>query len=354
MITISICMIVKDEALRLRKCLDSIKHIADEIIIVDTGSLDNTKEIASEYTERIFDYPWKNDFSAARNFAFSKATMDYIYSADADEYLDSTNQNAFAVLKQVLLPEVEIVTMYYVNKMEFNTTYNSKKELRPKLFKRLRSFKWMDPIHETIVTSPVIYDSNIEIIHKAHGNHSRRDIKALIDAFDSGKYFSSRLHSMYAKELFKCGTNEDFNNAFHVFSSTYSDSKRTSNEKKEASCILARYYRINNNVNEFMKLCLKDIAIEPCSEICVELGDYFFELKDYEEASIWYTNAAFETSSIIDIRTSGDIPLKKLCDSYNLLASNYSYNDPKLAKEYITAANNYRAQADAWTLPEEL
>ena len=85
MITISVCMIVKNEEAQLRACLDSIKPIADEIVIVDTGSTDCTKAIAAEYTDLIYDFPWIDDFAAARNFAFSKATKDYIYTADADE-----------------------------------------------------------------------------------------------------------------------------------------------------------------------------------------------------------------------------------------------------------------------------
>ena len=81
MITISLCMIVKNEERILARCLDSVKDLVDEIIIVDTGSADATKRIAAEYTDKIYDFTWIDDFSAARNFAFSKATGDYIYSA---------------------------------------------------------------------------------------------------------------------------------------------------------------------------------------------------------------------------------------------------------------------------------
>ena len=95
----SLCMIVKNEEAVLRECLDSIKELMDEIIIVDTGSTDGTKEIAAEYTPYVYDYQWTDDFAAARNFAFSKATGDYIYSADADEYLDEENRVKFKALK---------------------------------------------------------------------------------------------------------------------------------------------------------------------------------------------------------------------------------------------------------------
>lgn len=137
MIRISLCMIVKNEEKVLDRCLASIFDLMDEIIIVDTGSTDRTKEIAGKYTGRIYDFAWCDDFSKARNFAFEKAACDYIYSADADEVLDEENHEKFRLLKENLMPEVEIVQMYYGNQLANGTVYNFDRELRPKLFKRL-------------------------------------------------------------------------------------------------------------------------------------------------------------------------------------------------------------------------
>lgn len=111
----------------LARCLDSIADLMDEIIIVDTGSTDNTKEIAAQYTSRIYDFKWTSDFSAARNFSFSKATMEYIYTADADEILDDANRERFLRLKDALLPEIEIVQMKYVTQGTFDTVLNAKR-----------------------------------------------------------------------------------------------------------------------------------------------------------------------------------------------------------------------------------
>ena len=109
MIEISLCMIVKNEEKILTRCLDSVADLVDEIVIVDTGSTDATKKIAANYTDKIYDFTWVDDFSAARNFAFSKAEKDYIYTADADEVIDEENRKRFRELKEVLLPEIEIV-----------------------------------------------------------------------------------------------------------------------------------------------------------------------------------------------------------------------------------------------------
>ena len=92
MATISVCMIVKNEEEVLARCLDSLSGLWEELIIVDTGSTDRTKEIAKKYTEKIYDFSWTGNFSDARNYSFSKAECDYIYSADADEVLDEENR----------------------------------------------------------------------------------------------------------------------------------------------------------------------------------------------------------------------------------------------------------------------
>ena len=80
-------MIVRDEEKVLLRCLESLRGEADELIIVDTGSRDKTAEIARKYTDRVYFFPWIDDFSAARNFAFSKASGDYLMWLDADDLI---------------------------------------------------------------------------------------------------------------------------------------------------------------------------------------------------------------------------------------------------------------------------
>lgn len=87
MSTISLVMIVKNESQNLEKCLKSVCNYVDEIIIVDTGSTDNTKQIASMFDVKLFDFKWINDFSAARNFGIREASSDWILVLDADEHV---------------------------------------------------------------------------------------------------------------------------------------------------------------------------------------------------------------------------------------------------------------------------
>ncbi|MCD7726252.1 MAG: glycosyltransferase family 2 protein [Clostridiales bacterium] len=319
MITVSLCMIVKNEEKVLGRCLDSIADLADEIVIVDTGSTDGTKRIAAKYTEQIYDFTWVGDFAAARNFAFSKAGMDYIYSADADEVLDERNRQAFRRLKETLLPEIEIVQMYYTNQLSHGTIYNYDKELRPKLFKRVRAFRWQGAIHEQVGLEPVVYDSEIEIIHLPETNHKNRDLAAFARMIEVGEPLDKRLHNIYAKELFISGEDQDFLAARDFFRSSCKDTARSVDEIKEAACVAARAARIAGEGEDFLKYALKVTACEGCAEICCELGEYYFSKQDIDEAVLWFYNGAYETESILNIRSSQDIPLKGLARCYRAL-----------------------------------
>lgn len=344
MITVSVAMIVKNEEAVLARCLDSLHGIADEIVIVDTGSADRTKEIAARYTDKIYDFAWVDDFSAARNFAFSKCTMEYVYSADADEMLDEKNRQRFLELKQAMLPEIEIVQMYYVNCAgDFNTTGNFEREYRGKLYKRLRQFVWEDPIHETVRLAPVVFDSEIEILHMPQSAHGGRDLKLLwktarrsvglpvgedwqenkhifmekTSMCGTGNFalsFSKKLHHMYAMELFITGTDQDFLDAEEFFLYSQLQEFRSQEEVVEAVCVCARAARLRGDVPLFFKNAMKAVAVGSCSEICCELGEYYVAAGDFDEAYLWFYNAAAETESVLDIRSSQEQPRKSLAE----------------------------------------
>ncbi|MCM1087296.1 MAG: glycosyltransferase [Muribaculaceae bacterium] len=87
MIPISVCIITKNEEQHIGKCLAPLVPYGFEIIVVDTGSTDSTKEIALQYTDLVYDFEWINDFSAARNFSLKKASHNYVLIIDSDEFL---------------------------------------------------------------------------------------------------------------------------------------------------------------------------------------------------------------------------------------------------------------------------
>lgn len=101
-VTLSLCMILKNEAHNIAECIHSIRPVIDEIIVVDTGSTDNTREIAKGLGARVFDFPWCDDFSAARNESIRHATGDYIIWLDADDRVDPAEVDKIRQLKAIL------------------------------------------------------------------------------------------------------------------------------------------------------------------------------------------------------------------------------------------------------------
>ena len=85
--TLSVCMIVKDEEANLKRLLPNLKSVVDELVIVDTGSSDKTKEVALQFTDKVYDFEWCDDFSAARNESLKYATKDYILWLDGDDHI---------------------------------------------------------------------------------------------------------------------------------------------------------------------------------------------------------------------------------------------------------------------------
>lgn len=315
MVSISLCMIVKNEEAVLSRCLNCLSDIVDEIIIVDTGSTDQTIPIAKRYTNQVYNFTWQDDFSKARNFAFSKAHCDYIYSADADEIIDSANIEKFKTLKSMLLPEIEIVQMIYDEKGTVSTVLNATQELRPKLYKRVRSFTWIDPIHETVRTDPVVYDSDIVIFHRPIENHTNRDFRTFEATYEKTHYLSPRIFTMYMKELYRWGDLKALERAANIIKDMSKKTEFSEARLSEASIILARYHRLAKNGPEFMKAALRIFTLmqgTPCSEICCELALYYEQHGDLPEAKLWYINAKDETEPILDIKSGKEIPEKAL------------------------------------------
>ena len=145
---LSLCMIVKNEEKTLNQCLKVVKDYVDEIIIVDTGSHDKTKEISLKYTDKVFDFEWCNDFAKARNFSISKASNDWILILDADEIIENIDLNT---VKQFCNEDYNIVgRLKRINVYEDN--YGTKKYIERvnRLFNR-NYFQYEGIIHEQVV-----------------------------------------------------------------------------------------------------------------------------------------------------------------------------------------------------------
>lgn len=339
--SISLCMIVKNEELVLGRCLDSIKDLVDEIIIVDTGSTDKTKEIAKLYTNDIYDFKWINDFSAARNFSFSKATKDYIMWLDADDVLLDEDKRKFYKLKESLDDKIDMIMMRYNVSFDKNDnpsfSYN-----RERLLKRDMGYLWSGQVHEAIAHYGNIIYSDVAISHKKIKNSPvDRNLKIYESMIIQGKKLDSREEFYYARELMY---NNKFDEAIHKFNQfiDYSDGwieNKISACKDLASC----YFSQNNNLYGLNALFRSFQFDEPRAEICCDIAYYFFNKEEYNKSIFWYElsltrSLDYNSGGFQIIDCYGFLPYIQLCVCY------YRIGNIKKAHEYNEKAGLIKPQ----------
>ncbi len=146
---ISVCIIARDEEAHIENCLRRIQPYGFEIIVTDTGSADRTREIAARYADRVLDYPWTDDFSAARNFCAAHASYPHILAIDCDEYMEACDTTRLLqMMKQYprLTGALEIRSV--VNHPDGLT--GCVKDVVPRFYDRKR-FRYRQPVHEQLV-----------------------------------------------------------------------------------------------------------------------------------------------------------------------------------------------------------
>lgn len=172
-IKISACTIAKNEALNIGKSIESYKDYVDEIIIVDTGSIDETAEIAEKLGAKVLKFEWKNDFSAAKNYAIDNATGDWILFLDADEWFEAdTAKNLKGVIEHTINSNYNSAACKLVNFsteteiMETGTTI--------RIFKKADNIRFIRPIHEVLadintnIALPGLFSDKLVINHSGY------------------------------------------------------------------------------------------------------------------------------------------------------------------------------------------
>ena len=341
MITISLCMIVKDEEAVLARCLESVKDVVDEIIIVDTGSTDETKRIAAKFTERVYDFEWVNDFSIARNFAFSKATKDYQMWLDADDIIEPVEIEKLLLLKQKLNPAVDIVTFKYHTHFD-KDGIPVLTSTRERLFKRSKNYQWHDAIHEYVLMSGHIQNEEIAISHKKISSSGDRNLRIYRGLVASGKELSPRETYYFARELMDHGIHEESIKYFEKFL----DGKQGWFEDNIATCFnLARLFEILEQREKMLPILFKSFEYDtPRAEICGMIAYYFKNEKNLKKAIYWFELAltlAKDSSGFILNNYWDYIPAIELCVCYSQLGN----NDQALKYHYLS--KQYKPNAPA-------
>lgn len=286
-------MIVKNEEEVLGQCLESVKRICDEIIIVDTGSTDQTKKIAQQYTDKIFDFPWQDDFAKARNFAFEKATQEYILWLDADDVLLEKDQEKLMEVKKNLDSSVDAVSMYYHISFDAqnNPTFLYR---RNRLVRRDRQFQWIGVVHEYLEVYGNLLHSDIAVTHRKSNkstSDSSRNLRIYENLIASGKELNARDLFYYSNEL------KDhllFEKAILHYEKFLESNQGWIEDEIRACLYLASCYKATENTEMELSSLFRTFYYDiPRAEALCLIGDYYKERENWYKAIFWYSLATY-------------------------------------------------------------
>lgn len=339
-IRISLCMIVRNEENTIARCLDSVKGIPDEIVMVDTGSADGTKEIVKEYTDKIFDFTWIDDFAAARNFAFSKATMDYILWLDADDVFADSDREKLLKIKNNFDPSIDVVNMPYLLAFDHSgaATFSLR---RNRLVKRSKNFRWIGAVHEYLEVYGPVLNSDVCVSHKGiERGDSDRNLKIYEKRKARGEVFSPRDLYYYANELYDHQFHEQAIKVYEEFLKTGQGwvEDNLSACGKVAEC----YQRLGDRDKELEYILKSFRYAPPRAEFCCRLGYHFLCSKQYDNGVFWYKLATQlerpETWGPMIEACWTWLPHLQLCVCYDRLGKH------ELAYEHNEVARKYRPE----------
>lgn len=343
MATVSLCMIVKNEEPVLARCLDSVAGLVDEIVVVDTGSTDETREIAARYTDQVYDFPWRDDFAAARNFAFSKGSMEYLLWLDADDVLLEEDRERFLELKRTLAPDVDVVMMKYHVAFDLSgaPTYSYYRE---RLVRNVGKPLWKGVVHEVITPFGTVVWSDVAVSHKKVGQGDPdRNLRIYEAQVAAGAELEPRERFYYARELYYHARYADAARELE----TYLSQGGGWVENEIEACRFLAYcrYHLQDGPGALDALLESFRYDDPRAETCCDLGKHFFLQKNWRRAAFWYELALTRerddrSGAFIRPECYGYLPCIQLCvcydrlgrreeaEAYNLRAGRYKPEDP--------------------------
>lgn len=262
---LSLAMIVKNEEEKLARCLNSVKAYVDEILIVDTGSTDKTKEIALSFGAKIFDFAWCGDFSKARNYSIEKTTGDYVLSMDADQILMKfEKEQALKYMEgKRVLGLAEIVNSY---------TQNGQKVLDRSYAAAVfpREARYVGPVHEQIDTSYPRLKLPITIFHDGYDHRDESKARRNIDILEKALKEQSNPYLAYKLAQEYRGI-EQLKKADQLFSTAYRTAEKDRN-----------YYP--NLVVEYLGNLVQIKAFESALEIVQQEEKRFYDYPEFHFA----------------------------------------------------------------------
>jgi len=335
-------MIVKNEEDVLARCLNSIKDAVDEIIIVDTGSTDNTVQIAKSFGAKVYHFTWVNDFSRARNFAFSKATKNYVMWLDADDVVGACECKKIIELKNNYDPSIS--AFYFKYHVGFDENNNvTFHYYRERLFRRDLNPMWVEPIHEVVCYAGKSQTTDIAIEHrKQKENPPGRNLKIFEHHLHNGLKLSARLTYYYARELMYANKTYKAIKVFEEF--LKSDNGWVENKIEAALCLADCYIKINKKQKAYDILYKSFKYDAPRPQVLCKLGELFLEDNLLNQAIYFYELALSskidndQSLGFVETDYYNFIPNIQLCVIYAKLGNN------SLAKKYNDIAGNLKPE----------
>jgi glycosyltransferase involved in cell wall biosynthesis len=317
MAAISLCMIAKDEEEVLARCLSSICQAVDEIIVVDTGSCDGTKAAAREFTDQVYDFLWQEDFSAARNFSFSKGHMEYLMWLDADDVVPGRERERLLELKGRLDTERPDVVMLPYD-VAFDEAGNPTLSFyRERIIRRCAAARWRGRVHEAIQPFGRITRENIRIEHhKIKSPDPGRNLRIFEAMRRAGEPFGPRELYYYGKELYYHKQYHDAARQFERFLSGGGGgmAERLDACRHKADCLC----RLGDRKRALEALYSAFLVSWPTPELYCDLGAWHFAAKQYAAAASWYWRAVsfagpWPEGGFIQTDFYGYVPYLGLC-----------------------------------------
>lgn len=322
MVTVSLCMIVKNEEDVLARCLESVADLVDEIVIVDTGSTDQTREIAEQFTSRVYNFDWIDDFAAARNYAFSLAEKDYCMWLDADDVILESDRDAFQELKETMDPAVCVVMAKY------NTGFDENGDVtfsyfRERLIKNHMGMRWEGAVHEAIAPVGQVIYSDFAITHrKLRPSDPERNLRIYEKQLEQGIELEPRQQFYYGRELYY---HQRYEEALRVFEQFLDEGRGWVENNIDACCHCAYCCERMEQPEKALQSFLRSFAYDrPRAEVCCELGRWFFQRDNMPLAIYWYSLAMTcirddSRGGFVSPDCYGYLPCIQLCVCYSRL-----------------------------------
>ena len=293
---LSVCLIVKNEQDVLDRCLCCVKKFADEIIVVDTGSSDKTKEIALRYTNKVYDFKWRCDFALARNFSFEKASGDFIMWIDADDVVDEENVKRILDLK-ARTPSADV---YFFKYAMINQKGEKTLEFyRERIVRKSLGLKWQGFIHEAISPAGKIEKKDIVIYHKKEkpGN-PKRNLKIYQYHRRLGTPFDARSTYYFAKEYYYNGY---YKSAVKWLNKFLKMNGKFAPNQQDAYLTLGRCYaQMGNYALTIKSLQTALLKTEFSGEMACEMASAFYKLNQPQKAVLFYEMALNISPNLLD------------------------------------------------------